>query len=561
MTNSCYKCLLISDFNLAALAGILGNSADFPHIEASLAPYDQVVPTLIQRDDDCWRRQPDFVVVWTRPESVIQSFKRLVNFEDVPLNDILVEVDDYSDQLWKLRDVVKWSLVPSWVVPSYFRGFGLLDMDPKLGIANILMRMNLRLAENLAGSGAYVLDAQRWLAASGKYACNPKLWYAAKTPFGTDALVEAAKDIRSAVTGITGQARKLIIIDLDDTVWGGTVGEIGWEHLRLGGHDTVGEAYVDFQHALRALTRRGILLGIVSKNDQNTALDAIRRHPEMVLKLEDFAGWKIDWNDKAKNVIDLATELNVGLQSIVFIDDHPVERARIRDTLPEVLVPDWPNDPALYKSALNTLACFDQPSLTTEDRDRTKMYVTDRYREELKSRTSSLDDWIGSLQMRVEVQKLNETNLDRAAQLFNKTNQLSLSTRRLSTMELKAWGDSNDNQIWTFTVYDKFGCSGLTGIGSLEIKDDIAWIVDFVLSCRVMGRNIEEAMVYILVQHAKARHVKSVCARYIATEKNSPCLDFWKRSGFTRQSADIFSWDVLLPYPAPSVIQIDERIA
>jgi len=418
--------------------------------------------------------------------------------------------------------------------------------------------MNLRLAENLAGSGAFVLDAQKWLAVAGKYGCNPKLWYTAKVAFGNDVFSEAASDIKAAARGIAGKAKKLVVVDLDDTLWGGTVGDLGWQNVNLGGHNAAGEAYVDFQRALKSLTHRGVLLAIVSKNEEETACEAIQNHPEMVLKLDDFAGWRINWSDKAANVADLAAELNIGLQSIVFLDDNPVERARVKEALPEVLVPDWPEDPLLYKRALCSLRCFDSPSLSAEDRERTKMYVTERCREELKARVGSFDDWLRSLQIRVKVEELNPGNLQRAVQLFNKTNQLSLTTRRMTSRELVQWANEPHRRLWTFTVSDKFGHSGLTGIVSLEVKDGIAQIVDFVLSCRVMGRKVEESMVHTAVKHAQDAGVDRVCAEYVPTSKNAPCLDFWKRSGFVQQRENFFVWHARNPYPVPEAVTIEE---
>ena len=155
-------------------------------------------------------------------------------------------------------------------------------------------------------------------------------------------------DLKAGLNGLDGRGRKLIVVDLDDTLWGGIVGEVGWEQLKLGGHDHVGEAFADFQRALKGLNRRGILLAIASKNEERVALEGIAQHPEMVLSLDDFAGWRIDWEDKAQNIADMVAELNLGLQSVVFIDDNPAERSRVREALPEVFVPEWPADPALY---------------------------------------------------------------------------------------------------------------------------------------------------------------------------------------------------------------------
>ena len=368
------KCLgvLISDFNLANLAGYLGNDTEAPEIAVSIAPFGQPVQALLQDDLECWRENPDFAVMWTQPEAVIESFNQILSYREIEPDRILREVDHFAALLSAAAARVKWLFVPTWTMPSNHPGFGMLDMRPGTGIAQTLMRMNLRLAEKVENvSNIYLLDAGRWMGAAGKHAFNPKLWYMAKIPFGNEVFIEAVKDLKCALRGANGSAKKLIIVDLDDTLWGGIVGDAGWENLRLGGHDFLGEAYVDFQRELKAMTHRGILLGIVSKNEEAVALEAINKHPEMVLRLDDIAGWKINWRDKALNVLELVAELNLGLQSVVFIDDNPVERARVREALPEVLVPDWPLDKTLYKSALLGLRCFDNPSISQEDVART----------------------------------------------------------------------------------------------------------------------------------------------------------------------------------------------
>ena len=215
----------------------------------------------------------------------------------------------------------------------------------------------------------------------------------------------------------------------------------------------------------------------------------------MILGVDDFAGWRINWNDKAQNIVDLVADLNLGLDSTVFLDDNPVERSRVGEALPEVLVPEWPQNPLLYSSALLSLDCFDTASLGAEDRSRTGMYVAERKRVEQRRGVRSLDDWLKTLDIRVIAEPLSESNLERAVQLLNKTNQMNLSTRRMTRAGYLAWATVDDNQVWTFRVADKFGDSGLSGIASLSLEGGRARIVDFILSCRVMGRRIEEAMV------------------------------------------------------------------
>ncbi len=553
-----YKGLLISNFTIDNFAGYLNNDEDLPRVKSVIAPFDQVIQVLADKDSDCWKNKADFTVVWTRPESVIRSFNHILDYRNISIEKLLAEVDEYSSLLLSIRDRVKFVFVPLWVFPSYHRGSGMLDMKTGVGISNTLMRMNLRLSENLdKASGVYLLNTQRWTNIAGKNAFNPKLWYMGKIPFGNEVFIESAKDIKSALRGITGDSRKLIILDLDDILWGGITGDLGWENITLGGHDPVGEAYVDFQRALKSLINRGIRLGIVSKNEEAVARETIRKHPEMVLRLDDFAGWKINWQDKAQNVAELVSDLNLGLQSAVFIDNSPVERARVREALPEVFVPEWPEDRMLYKSTLFNLHCFDFPSISKEDLGRAGMYATERQRKELKRKVGSLDEWLKSLRIKVKVEELNEISLQRTVQLLNKTNQMNLATRRMTESELLVWARQPNHKLWTFRTSDKFGNSGLTGIISLEVKDKTGRIVDFILSCRVMGRKIEETMLYTAIKYMQFIGLDEIYAKYIPTPKNKPCLEFLKKSGFMRNGNDFFKWRVSDDYPIPDSIQIE----
>jgi FkbH-like protein len=554
--------LLVSDFTLDVLAGYLNNDTNAPKIKAVSAPFGQIIQVLADKGQPCWQQDLDFAVIWTRPESVVESFRSVMSYERTPLDKTLAEVDEFCEALLKLRNRVEIVFVPTWALPSYHKGYGLLDMTSDIGFANTLMKMNLRLADNLEGAqNIYLLNTQKWIENAGKKAFSPELWYMAKMAFGNEVLEEAAKDLKSALRAISGSSRKLIIVDLDDTIWGGVVGEDGWSKLRLGGHDPLGEAFVEFQAALKSLTNRGVLLGIVSKNDETTALEAIQNHPEMVLTLRDFAGWRINWGDKAHNILDLVSELALGLQSVVFIDNDPIERGRVREALPEVFVPEWPQKKTLYKSTLLSLSCFDTPSISQEDRERTKMYVSERERQISRKKIGSLEDWLKTLATKVEVEELNDANLPRVVQLLNKTNQLNLSTRRMTERELQSWALANNRKFWVIRVLDRFGDSGLSGLVSLEIVNNMGRIIDFVLSCRVMGRKIEETMLYIMINYARSLELGKLCAKYIPTSKNRPCLDFWQKSGFVRDGKDnIFSWDLRQPFPHPGCVEIEMRV-
>jgi FkbH-like protein len=549
--------LLISDFNTENLSSYLRKEPNAPAIDSVISSYGEVFQTLLDDTAPCWSEKPDFVVVWTRPEAVLEAFRNLLDCRSVNEKDLNAQVDTFADALRQASQRTRAMFVPTWVVPPFHQTHGLLDLSPTCGVARALMRVNMRLLETLESAPAvYPLWTEKWIQLAGSTAFNQRLWYLGKIRFSNDVFKAATRDLKAALRGLGGQAKKVIILDLDDVLWGGTVGETGFQGISLGGHDPAGEAFVDFQRDLKALSRRGILLAIVSKNEESVALEAIAKHPEMVLKMDDFAAWRINWKDKAANIADLMGELNLGLDSAVFIDDNPVERARAREALPQLFVPEWPSDKRLYSQTLLSLDCFDRPSLTDEDRQRTRMSAVDRERKESKLQVSNLEEWLTTLKTVVRVEELNEANLPRAAQLLNKTNQMNLSTRRMSEVDFRTWAGQKDRRTWTFRVSDRFGDSGLTGILSIELNGSRARIIDFVLSCRVMGRKIEEAMLFVAIDCARSAGIQEVYATYCQTPKNKPCYAFFQQSGLTCQGGNMFVWDATQLYPLHGAVRL-----
>jgi FkbH-like protein len=545
--------IVLADFTANDLARALEkDDALGPSIEAEVAPFDQVVQTLLQLSQP--RSKPyDFAFVWTRPERVSPTFAKLLHGEVAPLDAILSEVDAFADVLGKVAGA-RFTFVATWTMPPHVRGLGMLDMRQG-GIARALAAMNLHLAEKVeASSTTFVLDASRWMASDAPY--NARLWYMGKVGWSRDVFDAATRDLRAALRGVRGHARKLLVLDLDDTLWGGIVGDQGWQNLRLGGHDPVGEALVDFQRAILALSKRGIALAVVSKNEESVALEAIKSHPEMIIKEEHLSGWRINWRDKAQNIAELVKELNLGLQSVVFIDDNPIERARVREALPEVLVPEWPEDKTRYVEAFHALGVFDVPRISQEDLERTKMYAQERQRETLKANVSSLDEWLDGLGTKVRFEPLGPANLPRTTQLLNKTNQMNLRTRRLSEAELMAWAKEPGHELWAVHVSDKMGDAGLTGILGLDASGDAVTIADYVLSCRVMGRRVEETLVWFATERARALGKKTLHAPYAKTPKNKPCLTFFEGLQPFNRDGDVFMWTGENPMPRPRSIDV-----
>jgi FkbH-like protein len=558
--------LVVSDFNAQNLASLLSNrSIAGMQLRATAAPFGQVMQLLLAPRAEAWKQDLTAAVVWTSPQAVSKAYANALAYKPLSIKTMADEVKAYASALGMIPPHVEFIFVPTWVPLHSFQGRrGLLDMDSVMGPAAALMKMNLTLAEAVQNDKRiHLFDSARWIASAGERSYDARMWYLSKTPFAIDVFKEATRDFVAAIRGIRGGARKLVILDLDDTLWGGIVGDIGWKNLRLGGHDAVGEAYRDFQLELKALARRGILLGIASKNEERTALEAINCQPEMVLALDDFAGWRINWNDKVENIIELVSDLNLGLESAVFIDDNPAERARVREALPTLLVPEWPKSALHYATALRALDCFDAPFVSTEDCERTAMYVSERKRKQLQDGVPSLETWLSTLELRVQVEELNAGNLERTTQLLNKTNQMNLRTRRMSSRELAAWACEHDHQLLVFRVADRFGDYGLVGIAALSLDQaaGTAEIEDFVLSCRVMGRKVEETMLHALATRARAAGAISMSAEYLATPKNQPCLRFFEMNGVAekteRQPQRVrFHWNLSKEYPLPGFVTL-----
>lgn len=550
------RCLLLSGFNTQPLANQLGNG---DRLEVASGDFGQVAQVLADAGHPAWRPLPDCTVAWTRPQDVSPEFAGLLAGRPCDTGTLLAEVDAWAALLVSASGRTRLLLVPSWVAPDSGRGAGPLEWRDGHGIQLALARMNLRLAERLQDChGAHLLDAQRWMLAAGERAWSPKLWFMAKVPYAPPVYAAAAADIRAALRALQGRTRKLLVLDLDDTLWGGVVGDLGWEQLVLGGHDHAGEAFAAFQEDIKALSRRGIVLALASKNTEAVALEAIDRHPEMRLRRRDFAAWRIDWSDKAANIAAIARELRLGLDSVVFIDDNPVERERVRSALPEVLVPDWPRDPMLYAQALRALDCFDALQRTEEDAGRAGAYAEERERASARDAVGDMDAWLAHLGTRIVVEPLSEANLQRAAQLLNKTNQMNLRTRRMDAESFARWAAAPGRHAWTFRVGDRFGDSGLTGIASLSLSGGDAVVEDFVLSCRVMGRRVEEAMLAWLAKQARRLGAARLVLDYVATDRNAPCLGVLRDSALDGGSGPRFSFELRAPYPAPAAITLLE---
>ncbi|MFM7320019.1 MAG: HAD-IIIC family phosphatase, partial [Armatimonadota bacterium] len=332
-----------------------------------------------------------------------------------------------------------------------------------------------------------LLDQERAEAAHGKGRVrDDRMWYMASLPYSESFLPVLAKSQVRVLRALKGRTRKCIVLDLDNTLWGGVVGEDGVDRLHVGGTAAPGNAFADLQRVLARLKERGVLLAVCSKNNLEDALPALESHPGMRLRPTDFAALRINWDDKATNLVSIARELNIGLDSLVFLDDNPAERGLVRERLPDVLVPELPRDPAGYARLVRELDVFDTLAVTAEDRDRAKQYAEQRERKAFEETAAGdLHGYLHGLGIRVRIDAGHAGNLPRIAQLINKTNQFNATTRRHTEAQVAAMASSPDWVVRAMDVADKFGESGLTAVAIARTTEPFWEIDSFLLSCRI----------------------------------------------------------------------------
>ena len=354
-----------------------------------------------------------------------------------------------------------------------------------------------------------------------------------------------AEEIMGYVKADLGINRKCIVLDLDNTLWGGIVGEDGFEGIKLSPQPP-GNSFVEFQRIIQALYERGIILAINSRNNEDEAMRVIREHPYMVLREDNFASIKINWNDKISNIKAIAEELNIGLDSFVYFDDDAVNRELMSKALPEVMTVDLPEDPALYSQSLTNLNDFNTFSITDEDKKRGQMYLEQRKRIQLEKSVSNLEEFLSQLSIKINIKTADEFTIPRIAQLVLKTNQFNLTTNRFREEEIRKFAQNMNMWVGCAQTGDKFGDNGITGVFIVNKNTGYSeWSIDtFLLSCRVMGRGIEDGIMQHILNEARKEGISRVRGRYIPTKKNKPCESFLSNSGFKNEGEYwVYSFD------------------
>ncbi|MCR5689476.1 MAG: HAD-IIIC family phosphatase [Clostridiales bacterium] len=481
--------------------------------------------------------RPDVVFIHTNWRNIPEFPKISSTREEA---DILLEntFGRFAAMWDALAERYKCPIIQNNIDRPAWRLLGNSDISDHRGKTNFIMRLNQKLYSYADSHKAFYVNDIDYLAASyGLDAwSDPQYWHMYKYSLCLDAIPHLAKSVADIIKSIYGRNKKVIVCDLDNTLWGGVVGDDGVEGIQIGPEVPVGQIYQEFQQYLRELKSIGVLLAVDSKNDSENAIAGLN-HPDCVLKPDDFASIKANWENKARNISEIATELNLGMDSFVFLDDNPAEREMIRQTDSAVAVPvmDRVED---YIRAVDGGGYFEVTSLSNDDLARAEMYKANAERVQLEKSSVSYEDYLKSLDMKATIRRFEPIYVQRIAQLTNKSNQFNLTTLRCSESDIENMRISEDFVCLYGKLTDKFGDNGVVSVISGQIENKELHMKLWLMSCRVLKRGMEDAMLDALVSDAKEKDLERVIGYYYPTAKNGMVKDFYQRMGFSLVSSD-----------------------
>ena len=447
----------------------------------------------------------------------------------------LDEITAQLREIWRLlRQTFGCRVIQQTVLPVHPPLLGSNEHRLKGSRAAFVARLNAVLRPMADEAGVDLLALDDRAARDGLAAWhNPTFWHHAKQEITPAAAPIYGELVARLLAAYQGRSAKCLVLDLDNTLWGGVIGDDGLEGIVIGEGSAAGEAYLAFQHYCQELARRGVILAVCSKNDEVNALEAFERHPEMALKRTDIAAIAINWKDKPANIRAIASELNIGLDALVFVDDNPFERNLVRRELPMVAVPEVGDDPVGFIAALADAGYFEGFNVTDEDRERTGQYQGNRAREALRRSATDLEGYLRGLEMRLVWCRFDRVGLARIVQLINKSNQFNLTTRRYTEAEVEAVMHDPDAFGLQLRLIDRFGDNGVIAIVIGRKAGDYDLMIDtWLMSCRVMGRQVEEATLDLIAQQARLLGARRLIGEYIPTKKNGMVRDHYAKLGF-----------------------------
>ena len=555
---------LLASFTINGLEEVLKVKCAEKNIDCVtyLGGYNQYNQDILDRESNLYKFSPDitFLVLDTRtilgnifhfPYSLSTSQRK--DFIDKKAQELLNLVETFiSKSKSKL-------IMTNLSIPAY-SSYGIFETKVEYGFKNMIQDLNSRLngAFTMMDS-AYMYDFNGFILKYGESNIfDYKQFFFGDLKISLDHIPYLANDFLSYIIAVLGLSKKCVVVDLDNTLWGGVVGEDGFNEIKLG-LEPPGNAYVEFQRNLLSLYQRGIILAVNSKNNAEDALKVIREHPHMVLREENFACLKINWNDKVSNMEEISEELNIGLDSMVFFDDDPVSREFMKINLPQVTTIDLPKDPSYYSNVLQEMNEFNVLRITKEDAKRGQMYMQQRQRKELEHSTPDLESFLRQLDVRISIKGADKFTIPRISQLTLKTNQFNLTTKRYQEEDIQNLSQDKTILVGCAQVEDKFGDNGITGAFIIRKNDPKEWTIDtFLLSCRVMGREVEKGILGHILNKAKKNGVEKIKAQFIPSKKNKPIENFLPSCGF-KKDAEYWIYSFDSKFRIPDYITVSEE--
>ena len=506
------------------------------HLQTRVSDYNVYVQEILDPQSRLYEFRPDAVILAVQTADVAPRLWH--SWSDMTSEERAGIMDDVASRFrsWikAFRTHCQADLIVHNLQLPSVSARGLLDAQCLDGQQDAIVEINRRLRQIAASySGVHILDYDGLVARHGRSRWtdeNKRL--AMSLPIATANLIHLCDEWMRFLHPVTGKIAKAIVVDLDNTLWGGLLGEDGKMGIHAG-PEYPGAIYREVQRALLDLRNRGILLAIASKNDPEEALDVLATHPDMLLRPHHFAALRIGWQEKSQSLREIALELNIGVDMLAFLDDNPVERQRIATELPEATVIELPNEPLGLAKALRDCPAFERLSLSEEDLRRGQYYKDQRQREDLQRASASPEEFFRSLQQVVEIAPLNASNARRVAQLTQKTNQFNLTSRRYTEQEIGALAGSSDVKVFAMRVKDVYNDNGIVGVAILRKQGSVCEIETFLLSCRIIGRTVETAFLSFLCDYARTSGAATLKGWFLPTKKNAPARDFYPRHGFS----------------------------
>ena len=504
------------------------------------APYNVIQQEVLDPNSPLHKFDPQIVILAARLHELCPKLIwQFPSLSDQQIEQLSQEaLQDMAQVISALAKHSQYQIIVHNFATPAQPAMGVIESQLPNGQRLLIERLNQQLRQLvLEYPNVYILDFNQVRARVG---CDRfddlRGWYLAKSPISSAGLAELAKEYAAFIRPLTSKTKKCLVLDLDNTLWGGIIGEDGLEGIKLGG-DYPGNAFAEFQQALLNLYHRGVILAVASKNNKADALEVFQKHPEMILRQEHFASMHINWQDKVQSIRTIAAELNIGTDSMVFMDDSDFECELVRQELPEVLTLKLPGEPAKLRGKLESLDCFDLLAYTAEDRARGRQYRQHAQRSKARAESASLEDFYRSLQIKLLIGPPQPGQLNRIVQMTQKTNQFNLTTRRYQPTDIKAMLDSPDTFVYALRYADRFGDAGLVGLAIVRTRAK-DWLIDsLLLSCRVIGRTVEQALLVYLARQARLAGAEQLIGQYIPTAKNALVENFYPSLGFEQIAA------------------------